>query len=182
MSPAIAQPARLAPCIVLIGMAAAGKSTVGESLSRTLDWAFMDSDHLIESCYGTSLEDISRTLGKEAFLDVECLVIRSIQAHRCVIATGGSVVYRDEGMHHLASLGPLVYLDVAFSVIQRRIVAKPQRGLAIAPGQSIRDLYAEREPRYRAWANVRLTVGDMPPQACADAILAMLDPATLAEG
>jgi shikimate kinase len=181
MSAPIMAPVRPAPCIVLIGMAGAGKSTVGAALSQKLDWAFMDSDHLIEACYATDLEQVSSTLGKEAFLDVECRIVRSIKANRCVIATGGSVVYREEGMRHLATLGPVVYLDVAFQVISRRIAEKPRRGLAVAPGQTLWDLFAERESRYRAWSNIRLTVGDMEPMACAEAILGMLDQEVLTE-
>ncbi len=45
----VAAPARPAPCIILIGMAGAGKSTVGSALARELGWAFLDSDHLIEA-------------------------------------------------------------------------------------------------------------------------------------
>ena len=88
----VAAPARLAPCIVLIGMAGAGKSTVGGVLARELGWAFLDSDHLIEALYGVRLQDVTDALGKEAFLDAECTVIRAIKANRTVIGTGGSLL------------------------------------------------------------------------------------------
>ena len=35
-------------CITFIGMAGAGKTTVGRLVARALDWAFADSDHIIE--------------------------------------------------------------------------------------------------------------------------------------
>ncbi|MCD7983394.1 MAG: AAA family ATPase, partial [Desulfovibrio sp.] len=129
----VATPARLAPCIILIGMAGAGKSTVGSALARELGWAFLDSDHLIEALYGARLQDLTDALGKEAFLDTECGVIRAIKANRTVIGTGGSVVYREEAMRHLAALGPIVHLDVPLAVIEEPVARKPHRGLARAP-------------------------------------------------
>ena len=114
----VATPARLAPCIILIGMAGAGKSTVGSALARELGWAFLDSDHLIEALYGARLQDLTDALGKEAFLDTECGVIRAIKANRTVIGTGGSVVYREEAMRHLVALGSIVHLDVPLAVIE----------------------------------------------------------------
>ena len=39
-------------CVTLIGMAGAGKSTVGRAVAERLGWAYVDTDHLIESTYG----------------------------------------------------------------------------------------------------------------------------------
>ena len=33
--------------VILIGMAGAGKSTVGKALAQRLNWAFADTDHII---------------------------------------------------------------------------------------------------------------------------------------
>ena len=145
----VAAPARLAPCIILIGMAGAGKSTVGGVLARELGWAFLDSDHLIEALYGARLQDVTDALGKEAFLDAECTVIRAIKANRTVIGTGGSVVYREEAMRHLAKLGPIVHLDLPLAVIEERIARNPQRGLAIAPGQTLPTSFVSGRPCMR---------------------------------
>ncbi|MDR0239697.1 MAG: shikimate kinase [Deltaproteobacteria bacterium] len=158
-------------CITLIGMAGAGKSTVGRQLARLLDWKLVDTDQLIESVYGVSLQDITDRLGKEAFLDVEATVICAIRAHRVVLATGGSVVYRESAMAHLRSLGPIVYLDVPLPVILERIARNPLRGLAIAPGQSVEDLFREREALYARYADCAIDAGKILPEACAKAVL-----------
>ena len=42
-------------CVTLIGMAGAGKSTVGRAVAERLGWAYVDTDHLIESTYGARL-------------------------------------------------------------------------------------------------------------------------------
>ena len=98
-------------CVTLIGMAGAGKSTVGRAVAERLGWAYVDTDHLIESTYGARLQDVTDALDKERFLDVEARVIQSLRMQRAVLATGGSVVYRPEAMRYLTSLGPVVFLS-----------------------------------------------------------------------
>ncbi|WP_165064850.1 homoserine kinase [Desulfovibrio sp. ZJ200] len=165
-----------APCIVLIGMPGAGKTTVGGALARELGWAFLDSDHLIEAVYGARLQDITDALSKEAFLDAECEVICAIKANRVVLATGGSVVYREAAMRRLAGLGPIVHLDVPLATVEERVARNPQRGLAIAPGQTLADIFREREELYRVWANVRCEAQAKNPLQCARWIIDHLPP------
>lgn len=147
-------------CVTLIGMAGAGKSTVGRAVAERLGWASVDTDYLIESAYGARLQDVTDRLDKETFLDVECRVILSLRMQRAVLATGGSVVYRSEAMRYLSSLGPVVFLDVPLPTILERLARKPDRGLAIAPGQTVEDLFREREALYRQWATCRVVAGD----------------------
>ncbi|MBQ3059057.1 MAG: shikimate kinase [Desulfovibrio sp.] len=163
----VTSPKSLCPCIILIGMAGAGKSTVGSLLARDLGWAFLDSDHLMEALYGARLQDITDALGKEAFLDLEASVITSIRVHRTVIGTGGSVVYREEAMRHLTTLGHLVHLDVPLSVIEERIARNPERGLAIAPGQTLADIFHEREALYADWRQLHCDTRQKTARQCA---------------
>lgn len=141
------------PCIALIGMAASGKTTIGKALAKHLGWAHVDADAVIEAQYGVSLQTLAESMTKEAFLDCEATVIKSLRLQRTVLSTGGSVVYRPEAMKHLQKLGPIVRLSVELPEILERIARKPDRGLAIAPGQTIEDLVAERELLYIQWAD-----------------------------
>ena len=155
-------------CVTLIGMAGAGKSTIGRKLAEGLGWAQVDTDFLIEAAYGVRLQTVADALSKEEFLDMEGAVIRTLRMRRAVLSTGGSVIYRDEAMRHLKSLGPVVYLKLSLPVILERISRKPDRGLAIAPGQTIEDLFREREELYHKWADhVVSTEGFSVPQSVA---------------
>lgn len=157
-------------CISIIGMAAAGKTTIGKALSSIIDWPAVDADNCIEAVYGVSLHDITTALSKEEFLDLESQAICGLRLKRCIISTGGSVVYRQRTMEHLARLGPIIYLDVPLPIILERISRKPDRGLAIAPGQTIEDLYNERVQLYRKYATWTVTGGEGSPQSYASAI------------
>lgn len=161
-------------CITLIGMASAGKSTLGKILAHQLGWVFIDTDHLIEGQYGTNLQAVTDSMTKEEFLDVECSVVSALRAKRCVIATGGSVVYREQTMVHLNSLGPVCHLDVSLPKILERISQKPDRGLAIAPGQTIEDLYNERAELYNKYATISVNCDEKTPGECVTALLTAL--------
>lgn len=149
-------------CICLTGMAASGKTTIGRELAKLIGWAHVDTDHIIESIYGTRLQQITDALGKERFLDVEAGVIQSLNVCNAVLSTGGSVVYRQAAVDFLTRLGPVVHIDVPLPVILERIARKPDRGLAINPGQTIEDLFNERQELYRKAATVRFTGSEAP--------------------
>ena len=166
-STALVSQANALPCITLIGMPGAGKTTVGKALARKLNWAFIDSDHLIEAIYAAHLQDITDSLGKAAFLDVEGKIIETLRARRTVIATGGSVVYRDAAMQHLLRLGPVVHLDVPFHLLQERIARNPKRGIAINPGETLEDLFKERAQLYTRYASLCCVAHNKSPNQCA---------------
>ncbi len=163
-----------AGCIVVIGMAASGKTTVGRELAQLLGMPQMDADNLIEAVYGAPLQAVTERMGKEEFLDLESAVIRGINVKGAVISTGGSAIYRPEAMRHLSGLGPIVYLSVSLEIILRRIARKPERGLAIAPGQTVEDLYNERRALYEKYATITVEGGEAPAREYARHIAAKL--------
>lgn len=161
-------------CISLIGMPGAGKSTVGRHLSRHMDWALVDTDHLIEANYGTNLQNIADAMSKDDFLDLEASIVGSLQASHCVVSTGGSVIYREQAMQHLLGLGPVVFLKVSLPLLLERVARNPNRGLAIAPGQSLEDLYAERQQLYSRYAQHTIHADHLNPSQCSEAIIQAL--------
>ena len=75
-------------------------------------------------------------------------------ANRCVIATGGSVIYRDYAMQKLRELGTLVYLELTYETVEERLGDLKQRGVAIKEGFTLRDLYEERKVLYEKYADI----------------------------
>lgn len=77
-------------------------------------------------------------------------------------------------MRHLQALGPIIHLDAPLPVILERIARNPDRGLAIAPGQTMEDLFREREELYRRYARFAVDAALLSPAGCASAIAGRL--------
>ena len=142
--------------IVLIGMPGVGKSTVGVILAKVLGYQFIDADLVIQEQEGRLLREIIAQEGTDGFIQVENRVNASINVHHAIIATGGSVVYGKEAMEHLGSIGTVIYLEVAYPELEKRLEDIKGRGVVLREGQTLRDLYEERTPLYEKYADIRI--------------------------
>ena len=140
--------------IILIGMPGVGKSTVGVILAKVLGYRFVDADLEIQQQEGKLLAQIIEEVGTEGFIQVENRVNASLNVSRTVVATGGSVVYGQAAMEHLKSIGTVVYLQVPYSVINKRLSDIKGRGVVLKEGQTLYDLYLERTPLYEKYADL----------------------------
>ena len=140
--------------ITLIGMPGAGKSTIGVVLAKVLGYQFLDSDLLIQKQEKRRLSEIIEEEGYKGFKDVENRVNTSIEAENTVIATGGSVVYCEEAMEHLKSIGTVVYLKLSLNALSKRLGNLKGRGVLLREGQTLTNLYEERTPLYEKYADV----------------------------
>ena len=146
--------------LILIGMPASGKSTVGVILAKVLGMDFSDTDLLIQKRAGLRLEEIIESRGLPGFLALEEDVCCGVACENTVIATGGSVVYSDKAMRHFRTLGRVVYLDVSYENLMKRLHDIKHRGVALREGQTVEELYAERAPLYRKYADLTVNEGD----------------------
>lgn len=140
--------------IVLIGMPGVGKSTLGVVLAKHLAKDFVDTDLLIQNRYRCSLQDQLDQYGYEVLRQREQSVLLSTHYTHTVIATGGSAVYGDAAMKHLAKEALIVYLEASQQTLLSRINNMGSRGIACPQGQSFDDLYQERIVLYQHYADV----------------------------
>jgi shikimate kinase len=169
-------------CITLIGMAGAGKSLTGKALAELLGWVHVDTDRILESYFGIGLQLLQESLGRDGFLLAEERLICELFLNRCIISTGGSVVYSDRAMKRLHSLGPVVLLEVELTTIQERLGDYSDRGLVIRSGQSIRELFEERRPLYLKHADHIVTAGNGSPLEIAETIHELIKERLAGEG
>ncbi len=140
--------------IILIGMPGAGKSTVGVVLAKSLGMQFIDTDILIQERTGRMLQQILDEDGPDAFKRIEEETILSLHPSRAVIATGGSVICSEAAMAHLKSEGLVVYLEIPYDEMTKRLRNITTRGIVLLPGQSLREMYDERVPLYEKYADL----------------------------
>lgn len=140
--------------IVLIGMPAVGKSTIGVLLAKTLGFAFIDTDLIIQQETGRLLQEIIDSDGLDAFCAAEEHAICSVSAKGgAVIATGGSAVYSRKAMLHLKEHGAVYYLSLTTEEISRRLNNIKTRGIAMRPGDTLADVFERRCALYKEFAD-----------------------------
>lgn len=142
--------------IILIGMPGSGKSTCGVVSAKMLLKNFFDTDLLIQNIEGVSLQSIIDEKGTDYFEQAEENAILNLDIQGTVIATGGSVIYSDKAMEHLKSLGKIIYLHIDYDHMCRRINNLSTRGVVMKNGETLLDMYNERLPLYRQWADVQI--------------------------
>ena len=147
--------------IVLVGMPGSGKSTVGVILAKLMAYEFLDTDLLIQSSQQRSLQDIVDKEGHLRLRQFEEDILLSIDVHNHVISTGGSAVYSESAMAHLASIGTIVFLEIDLESLENRVKNVATRGLAKRPDQSLEDLFIERQALYCQVANITVNCSTM---------------------
>ncbi len=140
--------------ITLIGMPGVGKSTMGVILAKELGYSFIDSDLLIQNQEKKLLSQILDEAGTDGFLKIEDQVNASIAAERSVIATGGSVVYGMNAMRHLKEISTVVYLKLPYKLLRKRLGNLHNRGVVLKDGQTLEDIFREREVLYEKYADI----------------------------
>ena len=149
--------------LVLIGMPGSGKSAVGKILTETTGKPLADTDLLIVEKAGKPISEIFREDGEPAFRDLESEIIRelSLQGGQ-VISTGGGAVLRPENVTLLRQNGRLFWLNRN----PADLVPTKDRPLADTE-EKMKLLCVEREPVYRASADVIIPVFGTPENTAA---------------
>ena len=151
--------------IVLTGMPASGKTTVGKLLAESLNRPYLDTDTLIEEKTGMTPARIIAEKGEAAFRETESEVICEVsQRNGCVIATGGGAVLRPDNVRHLRSNGKLFFLDRPVELL----IPTEDRPLS-STREAIMKRYNERYATYISTADV-IIENNRTPEAAAQRV------------
>lgn len=146
--------------LYLVGFMGTGKTTVSRIVAARLGHRWIDSDHEIERLQGRPIAEIFAAEGEAAFRKMEREFIQNgHSAERTVVACGGGLVIQDGMLAELQKRGVVICLHATVETILRRTAGNRQRPLLNVedPEKRIRDLYAVRDPIYRASGSVILT-------------------------
>lgn len=162
--------------IILIGMPACGKSTVGVLLAKTLGTGFIDTDLIIQVQQKNTLQRLIDIHGLEKFKEFENNALLSVSDEAdTVIATGGSAVFCENGMRHLKRNGVCVYLDLPLYDLQARLSNIKTRGIACRRGEGLAEIFAEREIFYNKYSDIKIDCADKSCEQIVEKIVTMLN-------
>ena len=134
-------------------MAGAGKSSIGKKLANYLKFDFVDSDQLIELNQNKSLQEVLVDNGIEEFKKIEESAILSVEFNQTIFATGGSAIFSKKAMNFIKNNSTVIFLQVSFEDIIKRIPDFSNRGFIKQVDQTIQDAFNERESIYAEYAD-----------------------------
>lgn len=144
--------------IVLIGMPASGKSTIGKLLAQKINYEYYDADKYLERKEKRKISNIFAENGESYFRDLETKYLKKLSyKNKLVISTGGGAVKRDENMEVLKKKGIIVFLsrkveDIAKENHENRPLLKDI--------SNIERLYSERIELYKRYADITIENND----------------------
>ena len=159
--------------ISLIGMAGAGKSTIGRKLANFLKFDLIDSDQLIETNQKKFLQEVLVDNGIQEFKKIEESAILSVKFNQIVLATGGSAIFSKKAMNHIKSNSSVIYLEVSFEDIMSRIPDFSNRGFIKEANQTMKQAFNERESIYRVFAD-HIVTNNKDLESCFNKILKVI--------
>lgn len=138
--------------IVLIGMPACGKSTIGYWLSKKINYPFVDVDRYLEEKENRIISDIFSNEGEKYFRELETKYLKELsEKEGIIISTGGGAVKNKENIDILKENGIIVFLNRTIDDISRE--NHRNRPLLQNP-DNIQKLYDERIKLYRRYADI----------------------------
>jgi shikimate kinase len=166
--------------LVLIGLMGAGKTTVGLECARRLGRAFVDTDDLVTSRAGLSVQGIFTRDGEPRFREMERAVVADVCAspEPLVIACGGGTVLDPESRRALRASGVVVWLRAPSATLVRRVGNGATRPLLRDdPAGTLTRLERLREPTYEAASHASVDTDRLDVAGVADAVVSVFEEA-----
>ena len=152
--------------IVLTGMPACGKSTIGKILAESLDREVIDIDRVIETKMKMPISKIFESRGEAYFRNLETEAVKEASKNcGVVIATGGGAVLREENISALKQNGQIFFIDRDVE----KLIPTKSRPTALNK-EAIKKRYEERYEIYKATSDV-IIKNDSTSKDAADKIL-----------
>ena len=149
--------------LVLLGMMAVGKSTLGKIVAKKQDLIFIDTDLNIEKKCAMKISEIFKNKGEKFFRILEEReVLESLKKSKCVIALGGGAFMKKTVRDRILKNSVSIWLDVNLKTLNKRVKWNKKRPLMNEDNSQIKinQLYAERKNIYKM-ANYRINCNNL---------------------
>ena len=164
--------------LLLIGMMATGKTTVGREISARTGWPYVDNDELVQSTTGLSSPDLLARDGEPALRRAESQVLTMLLEKPTPFVAGvpGGIVLDPADRRRLAECdGHVVWLRAQVATLARRVGSGTGRAwLGDDPAEALARLAQVREPFYAEVADSVVDVDDLSPDRLAALVLSTL--------
>lgn len=163
--------------IFLIGFMGVGKTSTSRLLSRKLHMREVDTDAMIVEMENRSIPEIFAQSGEPYFRQVESGTLDSLAERApCIVSCGGGMAMRSENVKKMKEIGTVVFLVATPETIYSHVKDSTNRPLLNGNMNVpyIKKLMDEREPKYRAAADLEIGTDGCTPEEVADKIIDVL--------
>ena len=161
--------------IILIGFMGSGKTSVGKLLAQRLSYSFCDTDQLLESKAGDTINHIFLVHGEEYFRNMETQLLLELSStlRQTVLSTGGGMPLREQNSRLLMKLGFVVYLKASKETTVNRLMGDTTRPLLNGEELShkVERMLSIRTPIYEKAAHKIIVTDDKTPDEIAILIM-----------
>lgn len=139
--------------IILVGMPASGKTTIGTLLAQQLsEYSLIDTDSVIEKTQGMMISEIFQKYSEDYFRKLEYDTIKMVcTGKNKIISIGGGAFENPDNRATLLNFGKVFYLKSDLDILYCRISEDSTRPLLQNenPRQVLERLLAKREENYQ---------------------------------
>ena len=163
--------------LVLLGMMAVGKTTLGKIVAKKQELKFIDIDASIEKKNSMTIREIFKKKGEKFFrMEEEKEVLKSLEKNNCVIALGGGAFMNKTVRENILKNAISIWLSVGIKTLNQRIKWNRKRPLLKEENnqKKITELYAERKDIYKL-ANHQIACDKLSKKNIAEKIIALYE-------
>ena len=163
--------------LVLLGMMAVGKTTLGKIVAKKQELKFIDIDASIEKKNSMTIKEIFKKKGEKFFrMEEEKEVLKSLEKNNCVIALGGGAFMNKTVRENILKNAISIWLNVDIKTLNQRIKWNRKRPLLKEENnqKKITELYAERKNIYKL-ANHQIACDKLSKENIAEKIIALYE-------
>jgi len=163
--------------LVLLGMMAVGKTTLGKIVAKKQELQFIDIDASIEKKNSMTIKEIFKKKGEKFFrMEEENEILKSLEKNNCVIALGGGAFMNKTVRENILKNAISIWLRVDIKILNQRIKWNRKRPLLKEENnqKKITELYAERKDIYKL-ANHQIACDKLSKKNIAEKIIALYE-------
>ena len=117
--------------LVLLGMMASGKSTIGVLVSKKLELKFYDIDKMIENEMQMNIAEIFEKKGENFFRSIEeKIILKTLQNQKSVVSLGGGAFFNEKIRKEIVINHVSFWLDCSSETLLKRIRKNNKRPIA----------------------------------------------------
>jgi len=149
--------------LVLLGMMAVGKTTLGKLVAKKQGMKFVDTDLCIEKRCSMKISEIFKKKGEKFFrLEEKLETLKFLKKDNCVIALGGGAFVDKIIRNNILKNAISVWLDVNLITLNKRIKWNNKRPLLDSKNtqKKLNELYYDRKVIYKL-ANYKINCDNL---------------------